>query len=238
MTGGQIRRLFFQRDDGGLATTQTVNTRLRRLVSHGYLDVVVVDKGRGSGPYAYGLGSLGSSLLGEKLPRRRGAPGSVWHALELAGFRVRLEEALREADGELVEWIGDTTLRSLLAGQRGWPVPDALVHWRLRGREGAFLVEWDRGTESLPLLTAKLSRYASYFRALGHRRLIPGLRLKPRLAVVVRRAREPRIVAFLQEARNLRGITVAVGNVDGLLQDPLAAIWWRSDLGARGSLFA
>jgi len=237
MTGGQIRRLFFQRDDGGLATTQTVNTRLRRLVSHGYLDVVVVDKGRGSGPYAYGLGSRGSSLLGEKLPRRRGAPGSVWHALELAEFRVRLEEALREADGKLVEWIGDTTLRSLLAGQRGWPVPDALVHWRLHGREGAFFLEWDRGTESLALLTAKLARYARYFEARGHRLVIPGLKLKPRLAVVVRHAREWRVISDLEGARGLSRMTVALSSMDRVLLEPLADVWWRSDLKDRGSLF-
>lgn len=237
MTGGQIRRLFFRRADGGLATSQTVNARLRRLVAHGYLDVVVVDRGRGSGPYAYGLATRGSSLLGDKRPRRRGAPGSVWHALELAEFRVRLEEALGDADGALVEWIGDTTLRSLLAGQRGWPVPDALVHWRLHGREGAFFLEWDRGTESLALLTAKLARYARYFEARGPRLLVPGLKLKPRLAVVVRPAREWRLLSHLQEAKGLRGMTVAVSTADEVIRDPFARLWWRSDLKVRASLF-
>lgn len=234
LTGDQIRRLFFHTRTR-LVAPQTVNARLRRLTDLGYLDVVVVDRGHGSGPYAYGLGPHGAALLEQTASSKRAGP--VWHYLELAELRVRLEEELRAAGGTLVEWVGDNALRALVRGERGWPVPDALVHWRLEGREGTFLLEVDRGTESLAVLVAKLRRYAAYTQSRGHLRLLPGLGLRPRLAIVVGERRRPRLIRYLQEVRSLPALTVAVGAAPEVARDPLGRAWWRADLGGPGSLF-
>src|SRR5712692_10091042 len=63
LTREQIRRLFFRRPDAALASPQSVNARLLKLVVLGYLEPVVVNAGHGSGPYAYGLGQGGRRLL-------------------------------------------------------------------------------------------------------------------------------------------------------------------------------
>jgi hypothetical protein len=218
---------------------QAANTRLKKLTSLGLLEPVVVNGGRGAGPFAYGLGPRGRDLLARlaKGSRLR-APGPVWHLLEIADFRVCLQEELERKKGELVEWLGESTLRALLLGQRGWPVPDALVHWRLPDREGTFLLEWDRGTESLAILTAKLTRYLNYWRARGHRELLPGLGLRPRLAIVVASGeRRDRLIRWLSTRAGLRGgATVLVGLAGEVNREPLGRSWWRSDTGPRGEL--
>lgn len=230
LTSQQIRRLFFRQTDQ-LATLQAVNARLRRLVDRRYLEVLIVDRGRGSGPYAYGLGPAGHALLHRLASGRRAfSSKAVWHLLEVGEFRVELELSLSRQGGELVEWVGEGTLRGILAGRKGWPIPDALVHWRHRRREGVLLLEWDRGSESLPLLTRRLERYAAYGRARGHRELLPGLGLKPRLVVVVSSGdRARRLVEWLGSRQGLP-YTVAVGLAAEVTQQPLATVWWRSDL--------
>jgi hypothetical protein len=238
LTGDQLRRLFFHHSDGRLVTVQAVNARLRKLVEAGLVDVVVVNRGQGSGPYAYGLGPTGRSLL-QKLNagQRGGTLGPIFHQLEIAEFRVRLQEDLGSQRGQLVEWLGEPALRALLRGQRGWPVPDAVVYWRLAGREGSFFLEWDRGSESLAILTMKLTKYRDYWRALGHRRLLPGLGLKPRLAIVVASdERRERLEQWLRRHPNL-GATVVIGTNDDVLDDPLGSVWWRADQEGEASLF-
>jgi hypothetical protein len=125
----------------------------------------------------------------------------------------------------------------LLKGRAAWPGPDALVHWRLARHEGTFLLEWDRGTESVAVLVAKLGRYAAYARGGGHHVLLPGLGLRPRLAIVVSASRQARLVRFLAERRTAAPLTVAIGAQPEVLDDPLSAPWWRSDLRGPGSLF-
>ena len=216
-----------------------MNARLQKLVALKFLEPVVVNAGRGSGIYAYGLGSAGRRLL-QRLAsgRGRGAPGPVWHELEVAELRVRLQEALEQRNGELVEWLGEPALRGLLLGCRGWPVPDALVHWRLGGTEGAFFVEWDRWSESLALVAAKLERYGTYWRARGHRSLLPGSGLRPRLALILRsQTRAERLVRWTQQRRpEPPAATVLIDLADVILADPLGDVWWRSDTAASGRL--
>lgn len=239
LTREHIRRLFFRRAHGRLASVQAVNARLRKLVALGYLEAAVVNAGHGAGPYAYGLGARGRAAL-QRLATggRKGSPGPVWHYLEVAGFRVQLEDALTRRSGQLVEWLGEAAFRGLFLGRPGWPIPDALVHWRLPDREGTFLLEWDRGSESLAVVARKVVRYASYWRVRGHRELLPGLGLKPRLAIVVQSSeRQHRLIRWLLERRGeplLATILVGVGSE--VLRDPLGHAWWRSDTKGRGSL--
>jgi hypothetical protein len=162
----------------------------------------------------------------------------VLHQLEVAEFRVRLEESFRSRNGALLEWIGEPTLRALGRARRNWPVPDALVHWTLEEREGSFLLEADRDTESLAILSAKLDRYSAYQRDRGYRQWLPGLGLRPRVAVVTTRPRAARLVRVLQRRRRPKSFTVAIAPAEAALRDPLAPGWWRSDLSGFGSLFA
>ena len=215
-----------------MATVQAVNARLRKLTALGYLEPVTLNEGRGSGAYAYGLGRAGRALLQHLTATRgRGAPGPVWHHLEIAEFRVRFQEALEQHAGVLAEWIGEPTMRSLFVGRRGWPVPDALVHWQVFGREGTFLLEWDRGTESLAVVCAKLERYAEYWRSRGHRELLPGLGLRPRLLLVLNtRNRVERTGAWFRARRgDPLPSTVLLGLATSVLDRPLGRVWWRSD---------
>lgn len=237
LTSQQIRRLFFRHADGDLATLQAVNLRLRRLVEGRYLEVVVVDRGRGAGPYAYGLGTAGRALLHRLASGKRASSSkAVWHLLEVGEFRVELELALLRNGEQLAEWMGESALRGILSGRHGWSIPDALVHWRYHQREGVLFLEWDRGSESLPLLTRRLDRYATYWRARGHRELLPGLGLKPRLAVVVSTPeRAQRLVRWLSDRGRLP-YTVAVGLADEVTRTPLGPVWWWSDTGQMGRL--
>jgi len=236
LTVDQIRRLFFRRESGNLATSQAVTARLRRLSAVGLLEPLVVNAGHGAGPYAYGLSPGGSQMIGAR--SRRGAPGPVWHYLEVAEFRLRLQQALEDQSGHLVEWLGDPALRALAHGHHGWPVPDGVAHWRLPRREGSFLLEWDRGTETLGVLAAKLSRYAAYWRARGHRVLVPGLGLRPRLLVVVQsEERATRLVRSLNERRGELRTTTVIGTAKDSFEHPLGARWWRSDTGQLGTFY-
>jgi len=238
LTADQIRRLIFRKRDGSLVSTQAVNLRLRKLVSNLYLDPVVVDSGVGTGPYAYGLGLRGAGLFATPRAHRSRGSGPVWHSLEIAEFRIRLQSALEAKDGVLVEWVGEAMLRSILIGRSGWPIPDALVHWRLAGKEGTFVLEWDRGSETLATVVLKLRRYSNYWRQRGHKELAPGLGLRTRLAIVLRTMeRRDRLVRWLLEHSGLSlHTTILIGHADAIQANPLGPGWWRSDTKAPGRL--
>lgn len=237
LTGPQIRRLFFTRAFGNHAAPQTVNARLRKLVDAGFIEAMVLDGGRGSGPNAYGLTRHGAALLGTTVATGRGRSGSAWHQVEVAEFRVRLEEELTAASGQIVAWLGERELRALIGRRRDEPVPDGFCHWRLAGREGAFAVEWDRGTESLALLVRKVEKYALWWRRRRYRALVPGLSLKPRLAIITTEAHARRLANHLAKRGRLGG-TIAIAPHRAALSHPLERIWWRSDKQRLDSLFS
>ena len=74
-------------------------------------------------------------------------------------------------------------------------------------------------------------RYASYWRSRGHRSLLPGLGLRPRLALVLRsEIRAERLVRWIQQRRaEPRAATVLIGVAEVILADLLGQAWWRSD---------
>lgn len=225
LTASQLSRLFFRGVDGRAVASQTVLARLRRLADLGYLDIVTLDRGRGSGPYAYGLTTRGLLSVGAP-PRRRGHPGPIWHDLQVAELRVNLELGLKALGGSLVEWTGEGDLRGLLRAATA-PRPDGLAHWQLAHHEGVVLLEYDTGSEPFAALTIKLQRYAAWMRSGRHRDLVPGLALRPRLAFVAPRARAARLVAHLFAVPTLP--TVFVGVADDVVRTPLAKRWWRAD---------
>lgn len=227
MTAEQLRRLLFRRSDGECVAPQTVHGRLRRLIDLGYLDAVKVDRGRGSGPNAYGLVSRGRAVIGAPARRSR-PPGPIWHDLQVAELRVCLENDLSANAGELVEWVGEGDLRGILRGSSA-PRPDGLCHWRLDAFEGVVLFEVDTGSEPFAALPAKLRAYERWFRSGAHREVVPGLPLRPRVAVIAPHRRAARLVNQVRSVRSL-AMTVLVGVDSDVLSHPLTARWWRSDI--------
>jgi len=233
LTANHIRSLFF-RHGRVFTARQTVGVRLRRLRETGYLTAVLVDGGRGAGPYAYGLTPQGEAMIGIKPKDRRGRQSAPRHALEVADLRVALELALDGTPGGLVSWTGERELRALT--KPGDPVPDGLIHWQLRGREGLVAVELDRGTESFSTLVRKLDVYDSWWRKRRYRTLVAGLGLKPRLAVVAGETRARQLAGYIARSRPFGG-TIAVAPAHVVLAQPLGRSWWRSDVNALERLF-
>lgn len=227
LTAAQVRRLFFRGVDGSLAAPQTVHARLRRLIQLGYLDVLVVDGGRGAGPYAYGITVRGLRVVGAPA-RPRGNPGPVLHDLQVAELRVNMQLGLEAHGGALVEWVGEGDLRSLLRGS-GAPRPDGLCHWRLGRQHGVVLFELDLGTEPFAILVLKIARYAHWFRSGAHRHLLPGPPLRPRVAFLTPVSRARRLVAALRFLKSPEGAGVFVAPINDAVRDPLGRRWWRRD---------
>lgn len=137
------------------------------------------------------LAAAGFDALGVRTRTPRGRLGPVRHHHDVAHVRSRWELSPRSHGGRIVEWLGESQLRAFIRG-RDAPVPDALVHWS--NRDGAFFLDLDRGTETLATLTAKLHKYAGFWRSRSHRQLPPGLSLRPRLVILLGRARAHRLV--------------------------------------------
>jgi len=114
---------------------------------------------RGHSPWSY-------------IRRAKDARDHCWHVthdLEANGFFVDLALASRlHVDQGLLLWIGEETSRS---GRRIWakehrrPIatPDGEGFYLTRGRVVSFDLEWDRGTESVSRLRAKLRTYVGYY---------------------------------------------------------------------------
>jgi hypothetical protein len=93
----------------------------------------------------------------------------VTHDLEANGFFVDLALASRlHADQGLLLWIGEESSRSsrrVWAKARRRPIatPDGEGFYLTRGRVVSFDLEWDRGTESVSRLRAKLRTYVGFY---------------------------------------------------------------------------
>lgn len=221
LTAQHVRRLFFS-DGHHVATLQTVNARLRRLVDARYLERQVLDGGRGAGPYVYRLTTSGAALIGISPSRSRGRPGSPRHALIVADFRVVLERDLVTEGGSL-EWIGEPELRRVRPQP---PIPDGIAFWRLHGRQGVLAVEVDLGTESFAVLQRKLDGYSEWWRTRRYRCFAP-MALKPRLALLCPAGRAIRLITITERIRAAG--TIAIAPIAVATSSPLRQSWWRSD---------
>lgn len=67
----------------------------------------------------------------------------------------------------LLSWLSaaDSAIRFESGGRRRWLRPDGAGELRVGDEAFPFLLEWDRGTERLPVLAEKLARYAEYYQA-------------------------------------------------------------------------
>jgi hypothetical protein len=67
----------------------------------------------------------------------------------------------------LLSWLSaaESAIRFESGGRRRWLRPDGAGKLRVGDEAFPFLLEWDRGTERLPVLAEKLARYAAYYQA-------------------------------------------------------------------------
>jgi len=172
----QIQQLFFH----GIRSAQM---RLKFLSNQGliYRWQMIDPPGLTRRPSLLLLTPRGGRLLAEfrghspwsYISRAKDARDHCWHVthdLEANGFFVDLALASRlQVDQGLLLWIGEESSRSnrrVWAKQHRRPIatPDGEGFYLTRGRVVSFDLEWDRGTESVTRLRAKLRTYVGFYR--------------------------------------------------------------------------
>ena len=164
----------------GFGNLTTARHRLSVLVGLGMLRRFRPHAEAGSAPWHYVLGPVGTAMLGvedrdgkrwlpqvradrqlalERSPRLAHMTGRNW-------FFTALIRHARQDGGDLREWLNeaDTAARCQIAAIRvddryQMPRPDGAGTWAEDSRAVSFLLEYDTGTEHLPVLAAKLDGY-------------------------------------------------------------------------------
>ena len=164
----------------GFGNITTARHRLSVLVRAGLLRRFRPHPDTGSAPWHYVLGPVGAAMLGvedrdekkwaphvradrqlalERSPRLAHMTGRNW-------FFTALARHAREHGGDLREWLNeaDTAARCAAAAVRSddqfqMPHPDGAGTWAEDGQATSFLLEYDTGTEHLPVLAGKLEGY-------------------------------------------------------------------------------
>ncbi|WP_433209360.1 replication-relaxation family protein [Dactylosporangium sp. CS-047395] len=187
----------------------------------------------GSYPYHYVLGQLGADVIsaqrGDDPPRRDRARKRRWyltnranlpHLLGVNGFFTQLAGHARTHPGTALE-------RWWSAGRCQEPyafidVPTARVPqirpdghgvWRDGSRELSFFVEYDTGTEPLPVLVDKMRRYVDLSGVTGRR------------WPVLFALQSPRRELHLHQRLTDVGSRYPVATTAE--EDPAGAVWWR-----------
>ncbi|MBI2766266.1 MAG: replication-relaxation family protein [Chloroflexi bacterium] len=88
------------------------------------------------------------------------------HTVGSNSFFLGLLRGETPSTPRLISWLNaaESAVRFESAGMRHSMRPDGSGQVVAEGQVATFLLEWDRGTERLPVLGAKLARYAAYFR--------------------------------------------------------------------------
>ena len=178
LTTGQLARLYF-----GQVTPDAVRKSLRRLVEAGYL---VAHREHQMAEALHGLGPKGKSLLEAKgftAEVNRKPPRQIEHMIGINDVRVAVEGNPREVAYFFASW----ELQGL-----GWVhpvIPDAVVGLKLPQRR-TFLMEYDRGTETLPTLLGKLRAYEGGLSGIPFRALLLVTDTATRLETLARHVRK------------------------------------------------
>ncbi len=135
-------------------------------------------------PYHYILGQVGAMVVAADLdedPGRNnwradkaialGSSQRLEHQIGVNQFFIDLMKEERRRPGKvgLTEWWSEARCAKAMAGI---VYPDAYGVWEEAGRRLQFLLEYDRGTESLDRLAAKLEGYRELEAASGVRRWV------------------------------------------------------------------
>lgn len=272
LTLGQLRRLgYYQPDTGQLSVLDNVRKRLNRLWDAGYLEGtrLLDTKER-----VYFLGEQALPSLRERYEieqRRIYQPKlesdlQLLHPLMVSECAVRMVEAVRETDFELVyldplgipfvhaRTVGDTTKRRYVdrfVAQENVPVlgeesvrirPDLVCGIGKGGRSRLYFVEADRDTESPQEVLAKQLAYAHYWDALDPRN--PQRRLWQRYGSF----RDFRVLIVTVSQRRMENLTAALEGQEGwelmalttleqlVAEHPLFGPIWRNQQGVGRAL--
>jgi hypothetical protein len=157
----------------------------------------------------------------ERSPRLSHMTGRNWFFAALAGHA-------REHGGQLAEWLNeaDTAARCEHAAVRAddrarLPRPDGAGTWAEDGQAVSFLLEYDTGTEHLPVLAGKLDGYYVLAAGLAWHG-VPGPVLvfcfgSPRREQAARRA--------LAATREAAGLRIATAALDPRTTSPAGPAW-------------
>jgi hypothetical protein len=235
LTTGQLAAL-------GFANLTTARHRLSALVRLGLLRRFRPHPPTGSAPWHYVLGPVGAALLGtEDRDERKWAPQAradrqlglersprLGHMTGRNQFFVALAAHAREHGGELREWLNETqaaahVVRGLLVGGI-WdrlPRPDGAATWAEVGRAVSFLLEYDTGTEHLPVLAAKLDGYALLSSVLAD----AGQAAPPVLFCFGSPRREQGARSALTGCRDSAAVRIATAAIDPYATSPAGPVW-------------
>jgi hypothetical protein len=224
LTSDQLAAMFFD-------STGRAQVRLLALHRMGLLDRFRPWRaGFGAEPYHYVLGRTGAALLAAEdgedsdsaARRRRRAKGlalaqaqRLAHLVGINGFHVALAGAARRSGRcELEDWM---TEAEAARWSSGIVRPDGWGRWREGAELVEFFVEWDRGTEALHRLVAKLEGYERFEAERGAAAWV--------LFVLPSARREGTARAALAGA----GVAVATAAAEGGRVAPAEAVWLPLD---------
>jgi len=198
LTTGQLARLYFPK-----VTPDAVMKSLRRLVEAGFL---VTHREHRMAEALHGLGPKGKALLeakGVSAEVTRRPPRQIEHMVGINDLRVAVEVGPLRVAYFFAAWE--------LPGL-GWVhpvIPDAIVGLHIPERR-TFLVEYDRGTETLPTLVGKLRGYEGGLTGVPFRALLLVADTVARLETLTRHIRKE---AFL---RRILGCVRAEVSAEGI----------------------
>lgn len=146
------------------------------------------------------------------------------HTVGANSFFTAWLRAGMEGGPRLSSWLSaaESAIRFERGGSRHWLRPDGVGELVADGKRFRFLLEWDRGTERMPVLAGKLARYAEVFTS------------------EAARGREAPWLLFVTTTPNrealIRGLAGAIlGSHSGLLLTTTASLLER--LGPRGPIW-
>jgi hypothetical protein len=236
LTTGQLAAL-------GFANLTTARHRLSVLVRLGLLRRFRPHPPTGSAPWHYVLGPVGAALLGvEDRDERKWAPQvradrqlglerspRLGHMTGRNQFFVARAAHAREYGGELREWRNETqaaaqALGGVLVAPGIWdrlPRPDGAGTWAEDGRQVCFHLEYDLGTEHLPVLAAKLDGYALLASLLAD----AGQAAPPLLFCFGSPRREQAARRALAACRDSAAVRIATAAIDPYVISPAGPVW-------------
>jgi len=173
-SGAQLERLFWNHGQPD-SNARLARKTLSRLTAWRVLDRQprsVGGRRAGSRGFTYSLGPSGARLLARESGaqvRRLATPGAryVTHVLSCTELVVRIEEAARRGDLDVIEIQGEPECwRGFLAGfgARRILKPDLFVRIGVGALEDRWMIEVDLATEARGTLLAKFKRYLAHYR--------------------------------------------------------------------------
>jgi hypothetical protein len=175
VSGGQLERLFWSGGSPGSDARQArkVLVRLTRWRLLDRLPRRIGGRRAGSRGFVYSLGPAGVRLLARETGARASRlvrPGEryVRHVLSCTELVVRLEEATRRGDLEVIEIQSEPQCwRGFLGpfGARLMLKPDLFVRVGVGVLEDRWMIEVDLATEGRGALVAKFDRYLAHYRS-------------------------------------------------------------------------